>query len=813
MGTSHSRTSLHLHGMDDPTKLCGPCARLDVLGVVTRPASLSGPDEKWPLPQESPWHKTLDAVFKSAASCSFCALVIKGWKEAREVVVGEGMESGDFNPQTPPEDLLFDIMDMKAYSQGTMALEVGHWDADVVDSRQICDAFFLSVKCHTTSSTSWDAHDPLVADFRLTFDPDLVPGPEAHHHLHELPARDSLNPRSIAVANHWLETCVKTHGESCGTSSWGNMPTRVLEISSDTNMIYLRVSSDIEPDDGRYVALSHCWGKTDTPFITTRSNFESRMAGINLDEMPKTFQDAFIIARHLGLRYLWIDSLCIVQQDLEDWQIESAKMATVYRDAYLVLGAAGGLSDASGFLGPRNFKDTIKFQPGHSVPLHLQLLPPKTRRWTFRGRHASDPLAAEPISRRAWCLQERYLPKRSLQYGSQQMFWECEKIRASEDGDAIYQKGDYLKALWHTAITKESVFHREDREAFPEKGRIKWIDWYQMVEDYTSRNITASTDKLPALTGLASAIADKISEGEYMAGLWRSGLIEGLTWCRKAPGQAFGKPDEYVAPSWSWASVQGVVQFPIYNWHLTRAPWKSRMADFEALTQYVSHTADLKDKDMYGRLEGGSLCIKAPLLPVVSIRPRSSKIPGVEYLFGQPPNLSDVADKVVELQLAQGQRILIDGGFDFPIDENHLDLAVVFLTRLPHLFEDGFVEHRFGLLVEKLDNGSYRRVGFVDGSLLETHRSALLTWKEYLPRHWRQKGKHESEEELNKSITKSLTELDEMKSDHVKSGTMDELEVLGYPRQGDGDDMYDAEPPNILAPNPLDLEDVELTLV
>ncbi|KAK7416186.1 hypothetical protein QQX98_005383 [Neonectria punicea] len=202
------------------------------------------------------------------------------------------------------------------------------------------------------------------------------------------------------------------------------------------------------------MSLSAIAEASDTPFITTKPNFRDRLDGIDVKEMPQTFRDAVKVTRSLGLRHLWIDSLCIIQKDLEDWQIESAKMADVYRDAYLVLGAATGVSDASGFLRPRKLQDTVKFEPN----LYLYLLPPPSRRWTFNNTNAIDPLAAEPLSGRAWCLQKRCLPRRSLQYGSHQIFWECECIRASEDGDIVTRKDDYLKSLSYSGTVEESAF-------------------------------------------------------------------------------------------------------------------------------------------------------------------------------------------------------------------------------------------------------------------------------------------------------------------------------------------------------------------
>ncbi|KAH7131036.1 heterokaryon incompatibility protein-domain-containing protein [Dactylonectria macrodidyma] len=813
--------------MGAASNICATCARLDVLDGIQRRALTGDSGEDQTETSGLFWHKNLIAVDKSATSCALCALIVKGWKEARQVIVEEGIKSGNFDLENPPKDLHFDIMDIEAYRQigvGAVTVEIGHRASANLDSWQMRDVYFLSFKCKVVGSQgSWEAHDELVADFRVAFDPDAVVGSDAPTGdpqasatlLQELVAIEPLSQRSLKIANSWLEACLRDHGEACGSPSFDAMPTRVLDVSPD-GKICLKVCQNTNQNtnlvDRRYAALSHCWGTTDTPFITTVSNLERRMEGIDFDEMPKTFQDAITVVKNLGLRYLWIDSLCIIQQDLEDWQIESAKMASIYRGAYLVLGAAAGLSDESGFLGPRLLHGTINLSSDSSTSIYLQLLPPGPRRWTYHGRDAPDPLVNEPLTGRAWCLQERYLSKRALQYGSRQMFWECQRIKISEDGDAVARNGDYLKSLCATSSIKESVFYRENRDPGSETRNVKWIDWYQMLEDYTSRGITSAADKLPAVAGLASVIAESTDENEYMAGLWRTGLIEGLTWCRKTPDQLLDKPEQYIAPSWSWASVQGPVQFPIYHWHLTRAPWKSRMADFEPLAEYIRHDIELMDKDVYGRLQMASLCIKAPLINVVSVRPRPSEQPSVQFVFGQGPNRSPVTDKVVELQLDQGQTIFIDGGFDLPVKEDIHDLAVVFLTRLPHIFEDGFVEHRFGLLVEKMDNGYYRRVGFVDGSILETHQAAISRWRKHTPQSLRHKAKHDNEEELNKSIAKGLAWLDALELSHKKSRALSKLEILGYPRNGEEDDVYEVEPPNKMAQNPLHFDDVELTL-
>ncbi len=164
------------------------------------------------------------------------------------------------------------------------------------------------------------------------------------------------------------------------------------------------------------------------------------------------------------------------------------------------------------------------------------------------------------------------------------------------------------------------------------------------------------------------------------------------------------------------------MKFPIYDWYTQRAHWKAKMADFEPLAEYLGHEMVKRDVDDFGRLQGGMLTLKAPLLSVLAVRPRQARAPTLHSLFGHEPSRSEVADMVVQLKTALGS-LWIEGGFDIPGTAAAADVAglsVVFLTRLPHVLEEGFVEHRFGLILQRSDGDSrYRRVGFVDGVVLK----------------------------------------------------------------------------------------------
>ncbi len=693
--------------------LCDLCAALDIPGAVKR---LASPDSD-SASLDSPWHNTLANVKTSSASCTLCTIILKGWQASREVVVQTAIQNAMFDPQDPPPGLDDPVEQIVVYRDAPgVVLEVVRRAKEVEDGRGNCASVFLRATCGPAVRSSFDVLDPVVAELRVASE---HPGKEMV--MDAVVQADPLSQASLDIARGWLEECERRHDTACcGSEGW--LPTRLLEVPPSSDTIYLRHGASLPspPKDTRYIALSHCWGQSGTPFTTTHSTLPLRTTGIPTSLLPQTFRDAVALAHHLNIPYLWIDSLCIIQDDAADWAAEAARMADVYRNAHLVLNAANSDADAAGFLRSRAAPDTVRIPRERVV---LSLLPPEGRRWTERdgGR---DNLAGEPISARAWCLQERVLPRRALQYGRHQMFWECELMCAGEDGDVVRQVGGgALGRLCRTAGVAVSVFDRKDRDPGREMEQgTNWAAWHHMVEDYTARNITKHTDRLPALSGLAQGVVRERG-GEYLAGLWKSGLLEGLLWCKARSGSAALAPTpEYVAPSWSWASVAGPVKFPIYDWYTQRAHWKAKMADFEPLAEYLGHEMVKRDVDDFGRLQGGMLTLKAPLLSVLAVRPRQARAPTLHSLFGHEPSRSEVADMVVQLKTALGS-LWIEGGFDIPGTAAAADVAglsVVFLTRLPHVLEEGFVEHRFGLILQRSDGDSrYRRVGFVDGVVLK----------------------------------------------------------------------------------------------
>lgn len=316
------------------------------------------------------------------------------------------------------------------------------------------------------------------------------------------------------------------------------LPSRVLSLEAvDLGIIKLLESGG---SIGRYVALSYCWGHPDRhPPKTTRTNYAERKAGIAISELPPVFKDVITLARSLGINYVWIDSLCIIQDDidLEDWKKESEKMGGVFQNALLVVAAAGARDPYDGLL---------SVIPEHSieVPFYKN---GDTRAGVFHvgiSTHEKKPSDLCHLRSRAWAFQEWHLARRILFCRPGGVSWFC-RTRSSHDS--------------------------EDREDSPiDLPRLSLGDtqnWLSMLQDYSHlTSITNVSDRLPAMQGLGNEVAG-IRGHVYHLGVLADDLPKQLLWC------CHGIIDEHKAcedllarcqpnlPSWCWASIDRGTRF------------------------------------------------------------------------------------------------------------------------------------------------------------------------------------------------------------------------------------------------------------
>lgn len=374
----------------------------------------------------------------------------------------------------------------------------------------------------------------------------------------------------FGIAKSWIRECQEKHS-NCWSGQLDRplLPTRVIEVGPTDGMQQPRliVTNGMRE---RYVSLSHCWGQT-KPLTTTIANINRHLELIHMDHLPLTFQHAVIATRLLGIRYLWIDSLCIIQDSKADWQAECGKMAGLYTNSTVTLAAAASPDSATGFLhrrpGPQYAVHVWELgsQPGH----------PKMR--VLLRRADDDPKEAaagteaqSPMDSRAWIYQEMFLSTRVLYVGSRKMYWQCdmaawrENLCFSVKGETG-KRGKNISCMPPPSMSRTMTIRSKADELQSELYE-KCNGWYKIVEDYSARQLSHGSDKLPAISGVARWKWGTDAEN-YIAGIMRCDLRRGLGWICSLNAEQTPAPSPPRRPSWSWISTDKAVDFIHNRYH------------------------------------------------------------------------------------------------------------------------------------------------------------------------------------------------------------------------------------------------------
>jgi hypothetical protein len=407
-------------------------------------------------------------------------------------------------------------------------------------------------------------------------------------------------------------------------------------------------------DRGFYVALSHCWGNT-RPLTTTTATLADHLKELAVASMPQTFRDAVLITRELGIEYLWIDSLCILQDSKEDWQRESSKMGTLYSNAFLTISAAASTDSTQGIFRPRSVSPIppVKIEPRDSDSTSLYVAE------FLENTPFEKP---QPIDSRAWCLQETTLSPRVLIYGTEMLGWLCDSTTDVEHGGNFDHKEDpcpplLAPRLHHKVCHNPLKLAGGDFELYhylAEKERASGR-WAYIVNQFTGRKLTRDSDRLPALSGLAKEIQLETGD-EYLAGLWKKDLRYDLLWevdvMFSAGGTEWKRPAKYRAPSWSWASIEGPVTLSLKSNLAIQGPeMRERPQGFQLLEAKV----DLVGLDPLGGVSGGYLKLHAGLTKV-TIRERIWTTKENLSLSADPPwEKKRIQEKYYDVFTLQGE--------------------------------------------------------------------------------------------------------------------------------------------------------------
>ncbi|KAI9692181.1 MAG: hypothetical protein M1822_006411 [Bathelium mastoideum] len=306
-------------------------------------------------------------------------------------------------------------------------------------------------------------------------------------------------------------------------------------------------------------------------------------------QLSKTFQEAIAITRNLGIQYIWIDSLCILQDDASDWEIESEKMGTTYSNALLVISATASKNGDGGIFLERPAYTTITGTGlNHaSFQVFARLLCDHDA-FTHSHEHYYDPntryseieriVLTSPLFGRAWCFQERVLGTKVIHFAKDEIVFECLAGSNCECGFlAGFEDPATNPARRFLACdfcdSEDSTSDNQDQSSSPYANRrpstglalgtkkryivpFRFREWYDFVSEYAQKSTTRSSDRLPALAGLAEQWSAS-ETGPYLAGLWRNDLFRGLLWVAYGPDR--NTSQDYIAPTWSWANMQSTI--------------------------------------------------------------------------------------------------------------------------------------------------------------------------------------------------------------------------------------------------------------
>ena len=356
------------------------------------------------------------------------------------------------------------------------------------------------------------------------------------------------SPASYGLARKWMHNCLLNH-EKCPKPDSSFIPTRLIDVGKEDQEESAHLTRG---KNAPYAALSYCWGEGPQPTTLNTLTMDGMRHRIANSALPQTIQDAMIVTRRLGLRHLWVDALCIIQDSALDKDAEIAKMGEIYENAQLTISAASAERCQHGFLATRSMHGD--FAP----PCSFSRLPfacPNGESGTVSLRESTlYSTIIEPLNRRAWALQERVLSPRVLIYGCWQMYWQCQSQQSCDGGSTERIHGNEMGLSEISFLQTEQTSHRggnvEDKETALCSG------WSDLVYHYTQRGLSDPSDKLPALSAIASRY-QKATNDRYCAGLWKTSLLKGLKWQVGEPKR--DRPSIYRAPTWSWASIFGEI--------------------------------------------------------------------------------------------------------------------------------------------------------------------------------------------------------------------------------------------------------------
>ena len=517
-----------------------------------------------------------------------------------------------------------------------------------------------------------------------------------------------IHANLLNQARRWLRECKDGHVD-CANLRWSTRnPTRLVRILTESEVQLVHTFP--EAAAFTYAALSYCWGGSRIG-ITTKDNLHQRAWTFSCAELPPIAQDVIIFVKRLGIEYIWIDALCIVQDDTEDWRREAATMHEVYGNAFFTICASSNKTATERLFRRR---DAWTY-PAEQCRLAGQ--------WLANFDVSLDEIRTHStLADRAWTLQEERLSPRLLYWSTQRMYWSCSKAQLAESHtNRDVSVNTWRRPFYDETLTAKSV-------ADPAQGFLKLCRtsagsdlhraWLDLIRSYLHRDLTFKGDRFSALSGLASRYYQAQQGDRYLAGLWKKSFPEDLTWSVVRPKQ--GAEDlKNLAPSWSWASL------PLCTAVDLKHPF-SKAPNFEYISS--SPASDTEDggidwSSSNKAIEHGatvkSITVQGVLRPLIhsdskmrAYKDLSKILDNKEYfLFSdkpeQPVHAADLVRGRVVAYEAQKQEVI--GQFDYLADTQRFADGELVIQCLE-------VGKSAMLLLEYVGpSGAYRRVGVCHG--------------------------------------------------------------------------------------------------
>ncbi|KAH7403631.1 heterokaryon incompatibility protein-domain-containing protein [Cadophora sp. MPI-SDFR-AT-0126] len=367
------------------------------------------------------------------------------------------------------------------------------------------------------------------------------------------------SPKAQALAKSWLSQCKNNKDgkhQECNKRDSDYIPTRLLDIRHAQLKSRLRlVCSELVPEvfieDREWMTLSHCWGEwgaKENPILVKNNLKERQETGLEVADLPKTFQDAIEIAGWFGINWLWIDCLCIIQDSQEDWLNEARMMSQIYQNAQLNVSADTGADSRAGCFIERDEVDITPLQIG---------CPQISKTWMVLPdvMHMFDWMLQATSLSRAWIHRERQLARRVLHFTAGELVWECCGIKGTAFASETLPVGAPFENGLFNMDHKYQIGRLQ--QGLLEGDEETYATWNDICENLSEKKLTKPSDMPMVLSGLAKDFSNALPGDKYIAGLWRSTLPHSLLW----NARLLKDPDlEFIAPSWSWLSTGAAVK-------------------------------------------------------------------------------------------------------------------------------------------------------------------------------------------------------------------------------------------------------------